>query len=574
MIKIISKKFFAEVLVTLLLLLMYVLILSWLLPEGINSAFVSKTLKLLAAGSLMVFLSGIFFVRPSQCREAQPLLKRMEKADYRDLILLLFPMTPIFQYVLSNQDILNTSNSLIILLFFLCITFCVSFVVPWLLSCIGSKSTLMLMSLSLTFIIFNMSILASSFAWHLSGAFGIQFSLFILVFVFLHLLYSREKTFAYFAVCVFFLGNSILSLMHVRDESATTHPRVGSPEYHAAIENQMRRTPHIFLLMYESYSNQETMMQYGFDNSEHIEYLKENGFAIYPGTYSVAYYTMASISRLFELGSEQPGNRRSLIAGDGAVYQILRNNGYLTAGIFKTDYFFRGIKPSYDIYYPHSQKPYRLLIHAIAEGEFRFDIGFTIIDHLDYLAKKRNFFAQKHRKPVFLYTHSSFPGHSQNSGQCRIDETALHINGIRAANEEMEDDIGLILASHPDAIIIVAGDHGPHLTKNCTNLHLDTYDRMEIDRLDIQDRYGAFLAIRWSNQNGAEKKFDIEILQDIFPAVLSYLYEEPSLFGLLRQDRKTIGKAAGGVHVKDGIIIGGKNHGEPLFLEEKQGHAE
>lgn len=205
---------------------------------------------------------------------------------------------------------------------------------------------------------------------------------------------------------------------------------------------------------------------------------------------------------------------------------------------------------------------YPLLIQSILEGEFRFDVGFEKIAYSDYLSEKRKAFTQEAKKPVFLYTHNLLPGHSQNSGQCLPDETARHIERITHANEEMRTDLTLLIESRPHAIVIVAGDHGPYLTKNCTGLK--GYDVSEIDRLDIQDRYGAFLSIKWPDR-AYDDRYDIRILQDIFPALFAYLFEDDAIFEATRMERRTFGSQLAGAYVQDGIIAGGKDDGQPLF---------
>lgn len=84
---------------------------------------------------------------------------------------------------------------------------------------------------------------------------------------------------------------------------------------------------------------------------------------------------------------------------------------------------------------------------------------------------------------------------------------------------------------------------------------------------DIQDRYGAFLAIHWPDPI-AEEKYDIKVLQDVIPAVISYMYEDDSLFDQIRMKRETFNiRTVSGAVVKDGIVIGGADDGLPLFEE-------
>lgn len=62
--------------------------------------------------------------------------------------------------------------------------------------------------------------------------------------------------------------------------------------------------------------------------------------------------------------------------------------------------------------------------------------------------------------------------------------------------------------------------------------------------------------------------FDVEISQDIFPAILGNITSNKNLFEELKVDRKFFDRFnnnVGGVNVLNGIIKGGKNNGEPLF---------
>ena len=205
---------------------------------------------------------------------------------------------------------------------------------------------------------------------------------------------------------------------------------------------------------------------------------------------------------------------RTGVSGGGVIDELLRSLDYRVYGILGYDYMFRGpLGSQYDYSIPqHSIPSYQLLLSGIWMGEFRFDIGLQTLDHEEYVQAKREVFAAPGEGPLFVYTHSAIPGHSQNSGVCLPDEIEVHGERLREANAEMRQDIAAIITNDPDAIIIVAGDHGPYLTKNC--LILNDYDPAEITRADIQDRFGAFLAMRWPVEDYSE--FDqITVLQDI-----------------------------------------------------------
>ena len=114
--------------------------------------------------------------------------------------------------------------------------------------------------------------------------------------------------------------------------------------------------------------------------------------------------------------------------------------------------------------------------------------------------------------------------------------------------------------------MIINGDHGPYLTKNCTQLLDREYDQQDVTRLDIQDRFGAFLAIRWP-EDAHVSKDNIAILQDIFPAVLTYLYSDAEFQRLRRPQKLAEGqdRTIAGVSIRSGRIVGGAYDGQLLF---------
>ena len=163
--------------------------------------------------------------------------------------------------------------------------------------------------------------------------------------------------------------------------------------------------------------------------------------------------------------------------------------------------------------------------------------------------------------------HTSFPGHSQNSGTCLPDETEQFAVRLDRANIEMQQDIQTITKNDPAGIIIVAGDHGPYLTKNCL-ITEGEYDISEISRLDIQDRYGTFLAIRWPTEDFTDYD-EITVLQDLFPAVFAYLFQDTSILQAKVKPLTLEAHRISGVTVENNIIHGGINDGEPLFVTER-----
>ena len=60
---------------------------------------------------------------------------------------------------------------------------------------------------------------------------------------------------------------------------------------------------------------------------------------------------------------------------------------------------------------------------------------------------------------------------------------------------------------------------------------------------------------------------DITVLQDLFPAIFAYLFEDEKILEAKVAPRTIENETIIGAAVNNGIIIGGINDGEPLFLE-------
>jgi hypothetical protein len=322
-------------------------------------------------------------------------------------------------------------------------------------------------------------------------------------------------------------------------------------------------TPSIYLLVYDAYVVNETMLAYGIDNRVQEQYLENLDFKIYPQTYSVGKSSIPSMNGVFNSSLSFYGNTRKEVSGDGIVQNLLKKFGYKTYGVFPTDFFFRGMIPSYDYSFPENSFSVRLISEAIFLGEFRFDIGFDEVSEEQFIHERNLIFSEVSEDPKFLYTHSKLPNHSQNSGVCLPNEVKMYGERLTRANLDMQHAIEMIIENDPKSIVIIAGDHGPYLTKNCV-ITGDEYEISEISRLDIQDRYGAFLAIRWPSSD-FEEYDDITVLQDLFPAIFAYIFADPGLLDSKVEPITTHPEAISGAMVVDGMIEGGIHTGEALF---------
>jgi len=433
----------------------------------------------------------------------------------------------------------------------------------------SSTRNLRSISTAFFFTIFNMASISGYFSWLETGNFFVQLGLFLFSLVIVWLLLGMEKNRdILFFILAFFLGNSLLLIPPQKNTSINSYLPSDSIEENKMLNlvkgKRLQFTPNIYLLVYDAYVSNETLTFYGIDNSDQEKFLEDQGFVVYSKIYSVGSSTLSTMNKVLNVSLDNYGHIRRGVAGDGIVQKILKENNYRVIGIFPYDYMFWAIGPMYDNYFPEKViTPYKLLLSGILMGEFRFDIGLKSVDHKEFVSYKQDFFEQKHIDSFFVYSHSNLPDHSQNSGKCLQNEIDLYRNRLVGANQEMKEDVSIILKNDPEAIVIIAGDHGPYLTKNCSSTN-GVYSISDISRTDIQDRFGAFLAIKWPNDN-YEYYDDIVVLQDLFPSILSYIYQDTSILQSKIEPRIMDIETISGVSVMDGIIIGGIDDGEPLF---------
>ena len=107
--------------------------------------------------------------------------------------------------------------------------------------------------------------------------------------------------------------------------------------FYSLLSNNIERKYSVVILTYDGYPQNETLQNYGIDNSNQTEYLIENGFTIFNGTYSIGSYSLGTMARLLE-GSAlriNENNSRTIVGGFSSFVKSLDNQGYETVGVFQ-----------------------------------------------------------------------------------------------------------------------------------------------------------------------------------------------------------------------------------------------
>ena len=561
-----------EVISFVVVFLIYLLCFFFILNDGLTLKLTKGMILAVAPTLIGLVLIHVFYWKKRLWTKISRINNKKQKNYHKvtlvDCVLILIPLAPIVQYSLINYEMLPFESQLRITAIFIGLLLLLIVVVPVILQRFLPLFGLAPLVVTLAYIYFSMPIFSSIGGWTQDPDIILLFTFTGAMFVVINHFYEKQRKLLYLFGILFFSVNTVF---YANESQGISHSlkQINPVNYSNVIPTgELKKKPDVYLLTYDSYVGQNMMKKYGIDNEAQEQYLKREGFIIYPDKYSVGFDSLDSMSRVLEMSSDISNLRVITVAGHALVPALFKKHGYKTSAVLTPYYLVNGVENiAYDYVFPKVEKAemwgMKALLSAIKEGKFRFDIvGDTVpYERADWIEAKRKIFREQTNIPKFLYTHTG-PHHSQNSGKCLPNENQLFEKRLKKANLEMKDDIATILESKRDAIIIINGDHGPYLTSDC--FFLQSLDwKTEISQFEIQDRVSSFLAIRWPDQ-GYKGKDNFVVIQDIFEGVFKYLYDVDEV---LREsvDTSTIKLpwVPKGV-VKDGKIMMGKDKGKML----------
>tara|TARA_B100001094_G_scaffold333302_1_gene410494 strand:+ start:614 stop:2911 length:2298 start_codon:yes stop_codon:yes gene_type:complete len=540
---------------TLLLFSLLSLLVGFLLPQGLTHDALLGALPFYAWIPCLYALSLTYKVIVKK-KTLQK--KKREPMGLRDLSLVLLIMIPLAQYIATNLNVLKVEYAIALTLLFISSLCMILIVLPHAFSHLISKKALQVSLLCIMILLCYMPIFYGMYHLEkLKNILGLVAGIFILSMLFIRYNYRPVVLFLTILLGINTYQSYtkyLRSLYHAKIESPITRNHdISFPNF--------KNNPNVYLLTYDAYVSQEVMLQYGIDNASQESYLKNQGFTIYPQVYSLGFFSIFSMSSVLDLSY---GQGRAPVAGKGFVPDIFKKNGYQTAGIFKNTYYLINTEVHYDEYVPKVIiNGAGSLLQALTIGELDSLEAHYNLPYEEFVDTKNKMLNKMTQQPRFVYTHTG-PGHSQLSGHCYEDEIEQFQARLIEANQEMKHDLETIQKIDPDAVIIINGDHGPQLTKTCFSIQ----DASTVNRLDMLDRHGSFVAIKMPHTEAIPQK-NIRILQDIFPEVFNAL-AQTTTFSQVKLATRSHGGITDGVYIENGIIHGGINDGEPLYASEKR----
>ena len=362
------------------------------------------------------------------------------------------------------------------------------------------------------------------------------------------------------------MGTALATNLRMSSQTeAKVAAAAGSDAQEALLNAPSVRTNTIYLLVYDGYMPDIVLEGMKIKSIGLREYLGKRGFVSYDA-YSVGSDTVMSMGNTFNIGGVVQGSVRSSMAGNNVFCDYLRRQGYTTSYVLcGYDMPNRGERMPGDFYFPTAQKvtrPEMVLYPCIIRGILSQSANtFNSYTKEEWLTVKRHLMQSATPGKQLIYAHSDMPGHVVANPTYRKSpeiERRNYERRVAQADKEMQEDIDMLLSKNDDSIIIVASDHGSHLSL--------PLQENEYDAFTMLDRVGVQLHVRWPRDYKPCLK--LNCLQNLFLEIEIYLSGDRSLarFAVPGETLRIMYplRAPQGAIV-DGVIQSGVDSGRNLF---------
>ncbi len=366
----------------------------------------------------------------------------------------------------------------------------------------------------------------------------------------------------------------------------------------AGIDSKFQRTPNVYFFILDSYTSIAGLRFLGIDNLPHTQNffaaLHNKDFTLYPSfftnfqptIYAVPTYLNMDVQHNASLMYDVPIKQlRAVAAGNNPVSKIFSDNDYQRYLLLSSNHLTGELcQPPRCLLGTRARQFNRyveLFDKVVAQGIMKSlylqpaptampklltskqplyetwgvenKTRFTI-DHLAQVLDGNN-----PQHSYFIFLHMYLPLHTEASstkyGHCNeAEETRLYAERLSDTHRIMLAEIEKIIAKDNDALIILAGDHGPYILDRCAG------QPVVKTIAEVTELQGAFLAIRWGEDYHGKYDQEIKTSANLFRYIFSYLLGHEQLLDnkpaddvFYKHNAKTLKSIA------DGVIIIGKN---------------
>ena len=294
----------------------------------------------------------------------------------------------------------------------------------------------------------------------------------------------------------------------------------------------LHNKPDIYFILADGYGSIAYLDQNGIDISGFKNFLDSSGFRSYDEVFSNYQTTTSSMSAMLNMEhhyyastrkfSEIGRVGRDAIGGNNTLVRYLKANNYQIEYIHQGSYLLlHGCKA--DHCYP--DLPFagaKTVIRNAIPGFLRFGV-FWDLSSLDNVQQEVIRLLESEKMSGdsrFQYIHLFRPSHTPNKqmGRCdQAEQLKLYSERVAKINTYLQALVTEIVSRDPDAVVVIAGDHGPFIFQQCSR-------NKDLNQLaDYRDRAGVMTAIRWPKDYDGKYDNQISTTINIFKYILASL---------------------------------------------------
>jgi len=299
-----------------------------------------------------------------------------------------------------------------------------------------------------------------------------------------------------------------------------------------------KKSPNIYVIQPDGYTSFSTFKDsiHRYDNSRFQQFLESKGFKTYDDYRSNYFSTLSSNSSLFSmkhhyygnntLGINPRHNARNEIVESNAVLRTFKHNNYKTFLMLQVPYLLSN-RPS--IAYDYCN----ISLDEISYITRGFSGETNLIEETKTAVLKNKMTSN------FFFIESMLPSHittNYKASSSIENERKLYLKRIKLANEWLSELIDFINKEDPDALIVIAADHG-----GCVGLNsFLSSSKKTANPLLKNSIFSSLLAIKWPNNSAPKFDTDLKTSVNLFRVLFSYLSEDESYLKHLQDDKSYI----------------------------------
>ena len=268
----------------------------------------------------------------------------------------------------------------------------------------------------------------------------------------------------------------------------------------------LKQRRNVYFILLDIYTSIEGLDLFGLDQTPFLKGLSRWGFSLYRSFFSNFQTTQYAMPSYLNMSIKNEGKlfydvpwfiRSRVIAGEGQVYRVFERNGYKASIILPNRYLLPNLPCRFELCSPPPglRRFFKQLIQILLTGSILPSKEFlhrgTSSIYWSRLSGKES----KDTSPTSIFicpTHV----HQNLYGRCEQElETEAYKMRMVTTKQLVLEVVDAIIHYDPEAVLILASDHGPTLFNKCV---IDVPLRT---REEVIERQGVFLAIKWNRED-------------------------------------------------------------------------